>query len=208
MLISSSFLLPQNSDECKQGDSKNLEEKDFLQTGLITELNCYRIKILRKTWCKKIYSWSVFCLLMLFELLWAVSTGNITHPWATAHLDRTILLLNMHFLIRVTAHVKTIMIPMHSCHGLQPTVLAVFLFYFPTTRAGIKCICWWSLFLLAFHLILWKILWSYLVHFKAFLKSSFFPRYIVLKQPCIFKHQSCKWVLCFPGYKTPSASTV
>lgn len=43
------------------------------------------------------------------------------------------------------------MIAMHSCHGLQPTVLAVLLFYFPTARVewnvfvGEAYFCWLSI---------------------------------------------------------------
>lgn len=117
----------------------------------------------------KIYSWSGFCLLMpIWVDLGSKHPGNTIYSWAIAHLHRTILLLNAHFLLRLTAHLKAIMILMHSCHELQPTVLAVLLFYFPAARAGMNCICWWSFFLLAFHLRWWRILWSYLVCFKTF----------------------------------------
>lgn len=95
----------------------------------------------------KIYSWSAFCLLMpIWVDLGSKHPGNTIYSWAIAHLHRTILLLNAHFLLRLTAHLKAIMILMHSRHELQPTVLAVLLFYFPAARAGMNCICWWRFF--------------------------------------------------------------
>lgn len=63
----------------------------------------------------------MLCLLMPIGVaLGSKHFGNTTHPWAIAHLHRTILLLNVHFLLRATAYLKAIMILMHSCHELQP----------------------------------------------------------------------------------------